>query len=189
MFPNAFVVPFGNTKVFAQWHVPIDDENHFWYMILYDFAEETDKETLLRQRLDSCTLPDYRPVRNRANNWGFDPREQRELTYTGMGLDINVHDQWAVESMGRIQDRTQERLGVSDRAVTANRRLLLRSIADHEAGKVTPGMATSPEEARALTGPIGVDMIAPAEDWQERWRPRDARRRSESPWASSHASV
>jgi hypothetical protein len=106
-----------------------------------------------------------------------------------MGLDINVHDQWAVESMGRIQDRTKERLGVSDRAVTANRRLLLRSIADHEAGKVTPGMATSPEQARALTGPIGVDMIAPAEDWQERWRPRDARRRSESPWASSHAAV
>ena len=45
-----------------------------------------------------------------------------------MGLDINVHDQWAVESMGRVQDRTHERLGVSDRAVTANRRLLLRAI-------------------------------------------------------------
>ena len=33
MFPNAFVVPFGNTKVFTQWHVPIDDEHHYWYMI------------------------------------------------------------------------------------------------------------------------------------------------------------
>jgi phthalate 4,5-dioxygenase oxygenase subunit len=190
MFPNAFVVPFGNSKVFAQWHVPIDDENHFWYMILYDFAEETDKETLLRQRLDSCTLPDYRPVRNRSNNWGFDPVEQNELTYTGMGLDINVHDQWAVESMGRVQDRTKERLGVSDRAVTANRRLLLRSIADHEAGKVTPGMATDATTARALTGPLAVDMIAPAADWQNRWRGRDARRRSESPWATgSHVAV
>jgi phthalate 4,5-dioxygenase oxygenase subunit len=189
MFPNAFVVPFGNTKVFAQWHVPIDDGNHFWYMILYDFAEETDKETLLRQRLESCSLPDYRPLRNRDNNWGYDPREQAELTYTGMGLDINVHDQWAVESMGRVQDRTKERLGVSDRAVTANRRMLLRAIADHEAGKATPGMATSEAQARALTGPIGVDMIAPAADWQNRWRGRDARRRSESPWASSHAAV
>ncbi len=31
-----------------QWHVPIDDKSHYWYMILYDFAEPTDKETLLR---------------------------------------------------------------------------------------------------------------------------------------------
>jgi hypothetical protein len=78
---------------------------------------------------------------------------------------------------------------VSDRAVTANRRMLLRAIADHAAGKVTPGMARGEAEARALTGPIGVDMIAPAADWQDRWRGRDARRRSESPWASSHAAV
>ena len=107
-----------------------------------------------------------------------------------MGLDINVHDQWAVESMGRVQDRTKERLGVSDRAVTANRRLLLRSIADHEAGKVTPGMATDATTASALTGPLAVDMIAPAADWQNRWRGRDARRRSESPWATgSHVAV
>ena len=113
LFPNAFVVPFGNTKVFTQWHVPIDDHNHYWFMIWYDFAETTDKETLLQQRLEGVTLPDYRPVRNRSNNWGFDPQEQKELTYTGMGLDINVHDQWAVESMGPIQDRTVERLGVS----------------------------------------------------------------------------
>ena len=109
VFPNAFVVPFGNDKVFCQWHVPIDDENHYWYMILYDFVTVTDRETLLAQRLQEVTLPDYRPLRNRRNNWGFDPVEQRDLTYTGMGLDINVHDQWAVESMGAIQDRTVER--------------------------------------------------------------------------------
>src|SRR5690606_13465696 len=138
MFPNAIVVPFGNTKVFTQWHVPIDDHHHYWYMIWYDFAEETDKDTLLKQRLEGVTLPEYRPVRNRSNNWGFDPQEQNELTYTGMGLDINVHDQWAVESMGPVQDRTVERLGVSDRAVTANRRMLLRAIDAFAAGGETP---------------------------------------------------
>ncbi len=51
MFPNAFVVPFGNSKVFVQWHVPIDDENHYWFMILYDFHQPTDQQTLLDQRL------------------------------------------------------------------------------------------------------------------------------------------
>jgi phthalate 4,5-dioxygenase oxygenase subunit len=191
LFPNAFTVPFGNTKVFTQWHVPIDDVNHFWYMIFYDFQETTDKETLLQQRLEGCTLPDYRPTRNRGNNWGFDPREQAELTYTGMGLDINVHDQWAVESMGRIQDRTVERLGVSDRAVTANRRLLLRSIADHGAGKPTPGMVAGDVTREALTGPLAVDMISPAEGWHDRWRDHEIERRRRSPWAGagSHAAV
>lgn len=187
MFPNAFVVPFGNEKVFTQWHVPIDDHHHYWYMILYDFAEETDKETLLRQRLEQVTLPDYRPLRNRSNNWGFDPVEQRNLTYTGMGLDINVHDQWAVESMGPIQDRTQERLGVSDRAITANRRMLLRAISAFESGAPTPGLPIDAESARALTGPLAIDMIAPTDGWQQAWREREQERRNRSPWASAQA--
>ncbi|MDO8187844.1 aromatic ring-hydroxylating dioxygenase subunit alpha [Conexibacter sp. JD483] len=185
MFPNAFVVPFGNTKVFAQWHVPIDDHTHYWYMILYDFEQQTDKETLWNQRISEVTLPDFRPVRNRANEWGFDVAEQQTLTYTGMGLDINVHDQWAVESMGPIQDRTVERLGVSDRAVTANRRMLLRAIEDHEAGQPTPGRATDAASARALTGPLAFDTIARADAWQEGWRAGEARRREQSPWAGS----
>jgi hypothetical protein len=184
MFPNAFVVPFGNDKVFTQWHVPIDDEHHYWYMILYDFKTPTDKDKLLSQRLEGVTLPDYRPTRNRTNSWGFDASEQQSLTYTGMGLDINVHDQWAVESMGPIQDRSVERLGVSDRAVTANRRLLLRAIRAHEAGQPTPGMAIDEPSARALRGPLAVDTVAIGSDWEQQWRDRDSERRAQSPWAS-----
>jgi len=57
VFPNAFVVPFGNSQVFCQWHVPIDDEHHYWYMILYDFRRPTDKERLLEQRVTFRPLP------------------------------------------------------------------------------------------------------------------------------------
>lgn len=123
----------------------------------------------------------------RSNNWGFDPVEQRNLTYTGMGLDINVHDQWAVESMGPIQDRTQERLGVSDRAITANRRMLLRAISAFESGAPTPGLPIDAESARALTGPLAIDMIAPTDGWQQAWREREQERRNRSPWASAQA--
>jgi phthalate 4,5-dioxygenase oxygenase subunit len=189
LFPNAFVVPFGNTKVFTQWHVPIDDENHYWFMIWYDFAEPTDKDTLLQQRLEGVSLPEYRPVRNRSNNWGFDPQEQKELTYTGMGLDINVHDQWAVESMGPIQDRTVERLGISDRAVTANRRMLLRAIDAFAAGGQTPSHPVSEEEAARLTGPIAMDTIAANDAWQTRWVQREQERRAASPWAGPRENV
>lgn len=184
VFPNAFVVPFGNDKAFCQWHVPIDDENHYWYMILYDFAAVTDRETLLAQRLREVSLPDYRPLRNRRNNWGFDPAEQRDLTYTGMGLDINVHDQWAVESMGPIQDRTVERLGVSDRAVTANRRLLLKAIDAHESGVALPAHPVDRVQAAQLTGPTAIDVVSPATDWEQHWRERESHRRAQSPWAA-----
>jgi phenylpropionate dioxygenase-like ring-hydroxylating dioxygenase large terminal subunit len=189
MFPNAFVVPFGNNRVFTQWHVPVDDENHYWYMIFYDFGEAVDKETMLRQRLANVSLPDYRPLRNRGNDWGFDPREQKELTYTGLGLDINVHDQWAVESMGRIQDRTQERLGTSDRAVTANRRLLLRAIDAFEAGGEIPAHPLDAADAARYTGPAAVDVVIDGEGWRERWLEKDAKRRAASPWSGPRPEV
>ena len=179
LFPNAFVIPFGNTKVITQWHVPVDDVNHYWYMILHDYQDETDTDTLRSQRLASVTLPDYRSVRNRDNDWGFDPHEQQSLTYTGMGLDINVHDQWAVESIGRIQDRTTEHLGQSDRAVTAYRRILLRAITDHGAGKRLPGQDLDPP------GPEAIDTVAPLDDWQDHWQRRARQRREASPWAAT----
>ena len=76
------------------------------------------------QRLKLYQLPEYQSRRNKANDYGFDPTEQASETYTGMGLDINVHDQWAVESMGPIQDRTREHLGQSDKGIVLYRRIL-----------------------------------------------------------------
>ena len=50
---------------------------------------------------------------------------QQTRTYLGMGEDdINVHDQWACESMGAIQDRTREHLGKTDVAIIRYRRML-----------------------------------------------------------------
>lgn len=184
LFPNAFVIPFGNSKAITQWHVPIDDVTHHWFMILYDFQEETDTDTLRQQRLAGVTLPDYRSTRNRDNDWGFDAEEQRDLTYTGMGLDINVHDQWAVESIGAVQDRTAEHLGQSDRAVTAYRRMLLRALADHEAGKATPGRGPG---APRSSNPVAIDTVAPTDGWQQHWVERDQQRRASSPWATVEA--
>ena len=52
-----------------------------------------------------------------------------------MGADINVHDQWAVESMGTIQDRTREHLGTADKAIVQYRRLLRQEIEKAAAGQ------------------------------------------------------
>lgn len=184
LFPNAFVIPFGNHMAITQWHVPIDDHEHDWYMILYDLVDETDREVLRAQRMDGVTMPDYRPIHGRHDDWGFDPGEQATATYTGMGMDINVHDQWAVESIGPIQDRTREHLGVSDRAVTAYRRQLLQAIDDHEAGRTTSRRPAG-SSARDEFGPVAVDVITPRDGWEQHWRDRVRTSRAESPWATT----
>ena len=95
--------------------------------------------------------------------------------------DINVHDQWACESMGAIQDRTREHLGTTDVAIMANRRILLKAIDDVEAGKLPPGLA-QPEVAAQRIGPDTVDGIAPAQKWEAWWHATVNGKRDNAPW-------
>jgi hypothetical protein len=97
-----------------------------------------------------------------------------------MGHDINVHDQWAVESMGRIQNRTREHLGQSDKAITAYRRLLRQSIEQVEKGE-RPSI--DPAKAASLSGPATMDGIGPSAGWQDYWQSVDRKRRLGAEWA------
>src|SRR5579871_4018611 len=135
-----------------------------------------------RQRLELYELPDYLPRKNKSNNYGYDPHEQNRETYTGMGADINVHDQWACESMGAIQDRTREHLGQSDKAISAYRRLL-RGAIEAAAGDDRVPMRLDAAAAARMTGPAAIDGIGPSDDWQGYWRRTDAARRAASSWA------
>jgi phthalate 4,5-dioxygenase len=137
------------------------------------------------QRLKYTQLPDYLPKSGRHNNWGFNPDEQLTQTYLGMGEDdINVHDQWAVESMGPIADRTREHLGTSDRVIIANRRLLQQAIETVQAGGTAPGAADASQIA-AMQGPDTVDGIAPADAWAQWWREQVQAKRTRAPWTSA----
>jgi hypothetical protein len=182
-FPHFFVIPMDADMTIAQWHVPIDDTTNWWCAIFTSFAGPVDKAKMRAQRELLYPPPGYRPLRNRANDWGYDPAEQRTATYTGLGADINAHDQWAIESMGRIQDRTREHLGASDKAIAHYRRLLLRALDRQERGEPLP-LAVGPAEAAALRGPLAVDGIGPTEGWQDYYRALDARRRAGCAWAA-----
>ncbi len=186
IFPNAIVIPLSNDMVLTQWHVPIDDTTCWWYAIFTSFADAVDKDAMRRQRLELYTLPDYAARRNRTNDYGFDAAEQRTETYTGMGSDINVHDSWAVESMGAVQDRTTEHLGTTDKAIIANRRTLLQAI-DGIGGDADPPFWLAPEDAWRFRGPVAIDTMGPAADWRD-WRERhDHDRREGSEWAAEAA--
>jgi phthalate 4,5-dioxygenase oxygenase subunit len=183
VFPHAFVIPMSSEMTITQWHVPIDDVRHYWYAIFTSFGAPVDKEEMRRQRLALYALPDYVPRKNRANQYGFDPNEQEDATFTGMGADINVHDQWACESMGPIQDRTREHLGQSDKAISAYRRLLRSAIEAAAAGNGHLPMRLGQAAAAAMRGPAAIDGIGPSDDWQGYWQRTDAARRAASSWA------
>jgi hypothetical protein len=134
------------------------------------------------QRMKFTQLPDYRPLSGRHDRWRYNPQEQRTQTYLGMGEDdINVHDQWAVESMGSIQDRSREHLGTTDKAIMANRRVLLQAIDDVQNGKPAPGLAQA-EVARAATGPDTFDGIGPQTGWEAWWRESARAKRARAGW-------
>ena len=187
VFPQTFVIPLSETMTITQMHVPVDDTRNHWFAFFTSFDAPVDKDTMRRQRLDAVTLPDYIPRSGRHNQWGFNAREQQTSTYLGMGEDdINVHDQWACESMGAIQDRTREHLGTTDKVIMANRRLLLQAIDTVANGGVPPGIA-DPALHGAIRGPDTVDGIAPAAEWQSWWQTAVRAKREAAPWVAAGA--
>lgn len=187
IFPHTFVIPLSETLTITQMHMPVDDTHTYWYSIFTSFAVPVDKEAMRAQRLKYIELPDYIPKSGQHNRWGFNPEEQRTKTFLGMGEDdINVHDQWAVESMGAIQDRTREHLGTSDKVIMANRRTLLKAIESVQAGGAAPGVA-DPALAAQMIGPDTVDGIAPAGTWPTWWKEQVRAKREAAPWAGKAA--
>jgi phthalate 4,5-dioxygenase len=134
VFPHTFIIPLSETMTITQIHLPIDDTHTYWYSIFTSTGEPLDHAAMREQRARHTNFPDYTPKSGRHNQWGFNADEQASRTYLGMGEDdINVHDQWAVESMGAIQDRTTENLGTSDIAIARYRRWLLNAMDQLEA--------------------------------------------------------
>jgi phenylpropionate dioxygenase-like ring-hydroxylating dioxygenase large terminal subunit len=184
LFPHGFVIPMSGDMTITQWHVPVDDENCYWYAIFTSYDKPVDKKKMREQRLELYELPDYVSRRNKTNDYGFDPHEQETETYTGMGLDINVHDQWAVESMGPIQDRTREHLGETDKALVQYRRMLRQEIDKAVAGAKPLLTDLDAGTARTVQGPATVDGIGPTRGWELYWMEVDVKRRRAAPWAA-----
>jgi phenylpropionate dioxygenase-like ring-hydroxylating dioxygenase large terminal subunit len=185
LFPNTFVIPLSESMTITQMHVPVDDTHTYWYAVFTSFSNPVDKDTMRNQRLTAVNLPNYIPKSGQHNHWGFNPEEQMTRTFLGMGEDdINVHDQWACESMGAIQNRTREHLGTTDKVIIANRRMLAKAIDDAAAGSLPPGFAN---QATASTrfGPDTIDGIAPAQDWQTWSQQTMQGKRDGAPWDAS----
>jgi hypothetical protein len=88
-------------------------------------------------------------------------------TYTGMGAGFQAHDAFATASQGAIQDRTEENLVSSDKAIVAARKLLERAIKDVQAGREPPHVIRAPDQNQFPQLLVVSDMISDNSDWKE----------------------
>jgi phenylpropionate dioxygenase-like ring-hydroxylating dioxygenase large terminal subunit len=138
ILPNLTATPAGQTN----WHVPIDDTHHWKYTFIFDHDQPLDKAQLLAGRAGMTA--DYRSLQNAANRYGQDRAAMRVHSYTGMGTNFQVHDLWATESAGPIQDRTEEHLAVTDVPLIEARKQLKAAIQAVQAGRDPPGVVRDP---------------------------------------------
>ena len=185
IFPEAICIPMSREMTITQWHVPVDDETCYWYSLFTSFKDPVNKKIMREQRVKEHSLPTYAPLKNRQNHYGYDPGEQKTETYTGMGMEINVHDQWAVEGMGAIQDRTREHLGRSDKAIMLYRRILRQAIKSLESGNRAALPMQNGPLAKKIIGPLSNESIAPTDDWSGASHMADLERRDNCPWDAS----
>ncbi len=148
VLPNAFMIPMSQEMTISQWHVPIDETTHYWYCIFTELRRKVDKDEMRRQRLSFTSCRITCRARTSTTITASIRTSRRTRPLRGMGADINVHDQWACESMGPVQDRTEEHLGQSDKAITAYRRMLRAAIEQASKRRADADGAGSEQGAR-----------------------------------------
>jgi phthalate 4,5-dioxygenase len=140
LLPSYTMIPYqkGNSIHGHCW-VPRDDETCWVWTFSWNPDQplsEKDwdairKETFVHATVDPVT---FRPLRNKSNDYLIDRELQKKSSMTGIH-GFAAQDMAIQESMGPLADRTRERLGTSDTAIMAARRLLLQEIGALEAGE------------------------------------------------------
>jgi phthalate 4,5-dioxygenase oxygenase subunit len=133
LVPSHTIIPYqSGHSIHGHCWVPRDDQTCWvWTMSWNPNAPLSENdwgmirdETFVHARVDPVT---FKSVRNKENNYKVDREQQRTSTMTGIH-GFASQDQAIQESMSPIVDRTRERLGTSDTAIIAMRRLLLQEI-------------------------------------------------------------
>jgi phthalate 4,5-dioxygenase oxygenase subunit len=140
MLPSYTIIPYQmGLSINGHCWVPRDDQTCFVWSASWnpdgplseEDRESIRKETFIHEQVDPVT---FRARRNKDNNYLINRDEQRASTMTGIH-GFAAQDQAVQESMGPICDRTRERLGTSDTAIIAARRLLLAEIKELAEGR------------------------------------------------------
>jgi phthalate 4,5-dioxygenase oxygenase subunit len=136
--PFTALIPPNDVHNVATLLTPEDDHNTMFYFISWNGADKPGidadawrKFNVLQWGVDVDRH--FNSVRTRDNLYGQDRAAMREGNFTGIaGIPNQDIAMW--ESMGPISDRSKERIGASDVAVVAFRRLMVEAARTMRAG-------------------------------------------------------
>ena len=157
----SFIPTPGGAPCFVTIVVPIDDETHMQWYIIYDPAKPIPDAA--RERLMAGSSGDRDDFASDLGGWDNRWNQDRELMkqghWTGIARSLPLEDFAVQEAMGPIADRSGEQLGSSDVTIVRTRRLLLDAARRHLAGETAP--ETGHDAIRAL-----AIRLAPGADWR-----------------------
>lgn len=175
VLPNLSIIPgsAGADGYMINWHVPIDETNHWKFMITFNRAKAIDRESL------KSILPEWEstflPKRNRRNQYLQDRDDMISGSsgwFSGLGSCFADHDSAAHEGQGAMQDRTKEHLGESDKIIVRMRRLLFDAVEDVKKNVDPVGVIR--DQAGDWTRDLHVlsEYFPASENWRETWSVR-----------------
>jgi phthalate 4,5-dioxygenase oxygenase subunit len=175
-----FVMPnlsaFGGSTVgegySVHWHVPIDDVSHWKYLFMFSREHALAPELVAKNRAEMTS--DHELARTGDNRYQQDRESMATKSFTGMGFNFQAHDAFATESQGKIQDRTEEHLVSSDKAIIAARKLLLKGMADAGEGRDPQHVVRAPAANRFLHLQVFSEVIPDSADFKQHTRERIA---------------
>ena len=168
VLPNLSAFPSGSQDGYSvNWHVAIDDEHHWKYVVIFRQDQPIDHERVRGER--SELAPGHRLVRNKANRYLQDREEIKTVSFAGLGKGFQGHDLLATEGPGPIQDRTQEHLAYSDKPIVLARQVLLRAIHAVQDGIDPPHVLRAPGSAEVPELVAQQAVLPVTVDWRRFW--------------------
>lgn len=166
--PFTALIPPNSSYNVASVIVPRDDTSCYFHFIAWGYADtmigQDAWRTFCVMRPGVDVDADFKPIlRHASNNYGQDRAAMKAGDFTGLpGIPNQDIAMW--ESMGRIADRTSERLGASDMAVIQFRRLMLDAVRRFEEGAGAIGLVAPHLPQAKLRSYQGV--VPKAENWR-----------------------
>ncbi len=110
--------------------VPITDEASWVYTYAWNPERTIDDEERAKLRKGHGIMaelgPDYKPLKNRSNDFMIDREDQKHRSFTGV-KGLAEQDAMIQQSQGFIVDRTRENLTATDAAVVRFRRTVMNA--------------------------------------------------------------
>jgi phthalate 4,5-dioxygenase len=169
VFPNVSTIigPMAGDGYDINWHVPIDDFSHWKFVLIFRRSgplEARDWKNINQMRTELTS--DYRLIRDSRNNYLQDRESMKTGNFSGMGTVNIVQDAAMVQSPGAIQDRAEEHLGTTDKAIIANRRALTKAIQAVRAGEEAPHMIREASKNELAQLRVVSEIVPASVDWR-----------------------